>query len=48
MMNKYNDKEWDGRNGRGDVVVHGIYPFEIVARLGSSSVSGRGKIAVLK
>jgi flagellar hook assembly protein FlgD len=45
---KYNDIDWDGRNGRGDVVVNGIYPFEVVARLGDKSVSGRGKIAVLK
>jgi hypothetical protein len=48
IWSKYNDIEWDGRNGRGDVVVNGIYPFEVVARLGDKSVSGRGKIAVLK
>ena len=48
VWNKYNDVEWDGKNGRGDVVVNGIYSFEIVARLGDRSVSGRGKIAVLK
>ena len=34
VWNKYNDVEWDGRNGRGDMVMNGIYPFEIVARLG--------------
>jgi hypothetical protein len=45
---KYNDVEWDGRNGRGDMVVNGIYPFEITARLGERTVCGRGKIAVLK
>jgi len=45
---KYNDIEWDGRNGKGDMVVNGIYPFEITARLGDRSVSGRGKAAVLK
>jgi len=48
VWNKYNDVEWDGRNGRGDVVLNGIYPFEVTARLGEKSVSGRGKIAVLK
>jgi hypothetical protein len=48
IWGKYNDREWDGRNGRGDLVVNGIYPFEVVARLGDRSVSGRGKIAVLK
>jgi hypothetical protein len=47
-LSKYNDIVWDGRNGRGDVVVNGIYPFEVVARLADKSVSGRGKIAVLK
>jgi|GEM_PF-3387628 flagellar hook assembly protein FlgD len=48
IWEKYNDVEWDGRNGRGDLVVNGIYPFEITARLGDKTVSGRGKIAVLK
>lgn len=48
IWQKYNDVEWDGRNGRGDLVVNGIYPFEIIARLGDRSISGRGKIAVLK
>jgi flagellar hook assembly protein FlgD len=47
-VNKYNDVKWDGRNGRGDLVLNGIYPFEVVARAGGTSVSGRGKIAVLK
>ena len=45
---KYNDVDWDGRNGRGDLVLNGIYPFEVVATLNGNSVSGRGKIAVLK
>ncbi|MFC1540438.1 hypothetical protein ACFL4J_00185 [Candidatus Margulisiibacteriota bacterium] len=48
IWDKYNDVAWDGRNGRGDLVVNGIYPFEVIARLGDRSVSGRGKIAVLK
>ena len=48
VWSKYNDVEWDGRNGRGDIVMNGIYPFEVTARLGDRSVSGRGKIAVLK
>ena len=48
IWGKYNDVEWDGRNGRGDIVMNGIYPFEVTARLGDRSVSGRGKIAVLK
>lgn len=48
IWGKYNDVEWDGRNDRGDLVLNGIYPYEIVARLGSTSLSGRGKIAVLK
>jgi hypothetical protein len=48
IWDKYNDVEWDGRNGRGDKVVNGIYPFEVVARLGDRSVCGRGKVAVLK
>ncbi|MBU0672528.1 MAG: hypothetical protein KJ732_05830, partial [Candidatus Margulisbacteria bacterium] len=48
VRQKYNKVEWDGRNGRGDVVVNGIYPFEVIARLGDKSVSARGKVAVLK
>jgi hypothetical protein len=48
MMTKYNDVKWNGRNGRGDMVMNGIYPFEVVARSGDKTVSGRGKIAVLK
>jgi flagellar hook assembly protein FlgD len=48
VWSKYNDVEWDGRNGRGDMVANGIYPFEITARLGDKTVSGRGKMAVLK
>lgn len=48
VWDKYHDVDWDGRNGRGDVVVNGIYPFEVTARLGDKTVSGRGKVAVLK
>ena len=48
IWNKYNNVEWNGRNGRGDVVANGIYPFEVFARSSDRSVSGRGKIAVLK
>ncbi|MBI5699780.1 hypothetical protein HZC35_05745 [Candidatus Saganbacteria bacterium] len=48
IWGKYNDIYWDGCNGRGDKVLNGIYPFEVVARQGDRSVSGRGKIAVLK
>ncbi|KAF0134214.1 MAG: fibronectin I domain-containing protein, partial [Candidatus Saganbacteria bacterium] len=48
IWTKYNDTEWDGKNGRGDMVINGIYPFEVVARAGGTTVSGRGKIAVLK
>ncbi|MEA1877651.1 MAG: FlgD immunoglobulin-like domain containing protein [Bacteroidota bacterium] len=48
VWSKYNDVDWDGCNGRGDLVRNGIYPFEIVARLGDKSVSARGKVAVLK
>ncbi|MFA5034995.1 MAG: FlgD immunoglobulin-like domain containing protein [Candidatus Margulisiibacteriota bacterium] len=48
VWQKYNDVSWDGRNGRGDLVVNGIYPFEITARIGDRSISGRGKAAVLK
>ncbi|OGC11537.1 hypothetical protein A3K48_03400 [candidate division WOR-1 bacterium RIFOXYA12_FULL_52_29] len=48
VWQKYNDVPWDGRNGRGDLVVNGIYPFEITARIGDRSITGRGKIAVLK
>jgi len=48
VWDKYNDVDWDGRNGRGDLVMNGIYPYEVVARLGDKSLSGRGKIAVLK
>ena len=48
VWEKYNDVDWDGRNGRGDVVMNGIYPFEVTARLGGRSISVRGKIAVLK
>ncbi|MFH1386445.1 MAG: FlgD immunoglobulin-like domain containing protein [bacterium] len=48
IWNKYNDVEWDGKNGRGDMVMNGIYPFEVTARIGDRSVGGRGKVAVLK
>jgi len=48
VWDKYHDVDWDGRNGRGGLVVNGIYPFEVIARLGNQSVSARGKIAVLK
>jgi len=48
IWNKYNDIKWDGRNGRGDIVVNGIYPFEVIARTGNRNVSSRGKIAVLR
>ncbi len=48
IWSKYNDVEWDGRNGRGDLVLNGIYPFEITVNYGDKSVTGRGNIAVLK
>ncbi|MEA3494010.1 MAG: Ig-like domain-containing protein [Candidatus Margulisiibacteriota bacterium] len=48
VWSKYQDVDWNGRNGRGDLVRNGIYPFEIIARLGDKSVSARGKVAVLK
>ena len=48
IWSKYNDVPWDGKNGKGDKVVNGIYPFEVVVKLGDTSVSARGKIAVLK
>jgi thermitase len=48
IWDKYQDVEWDGRNGRGDLVMNGIYPFEVTARLGDKSFSARGRIAVLK
>lgn len=48
IWNKYNDVEWDGRNGRGDLVLNGVYPFEITVTEGSKSLTGRGKIVVLK
>jgi hypothetical protein len=48
IWSKYNDIYWDGTNGRGDKVLNGIYPFEVVAKAGDRSVSGRGKIAILK
>ena len=46
--NKYNDVEWDGRNGRGDMVLNGVYPFEVTVSYGDKSVTGRGKAVVLK
>jgi flagellar hook assembly protein FlgD len=48
IMDKYNDVEWDGRNGRGDMVVNGVYPFEITVNYGNKTELGRGKIVVLK
>ena len=48
VFEKYNDVDWDGQNGRGDRVVNGIYPFEVVATSGGNTVRGRGKVAVLK
>jgi flagellar hook assembly protein FlgD len=48
IWDKYNEVEWDGRNGRGDMVRNGVYPFEVRASSAGKSVSGRGKIVVLK
>jgi len=48
LLEKYHDVAWNGKNGRGELVVNGIYPFEVTARLGDTSVLARGKIAVLK
>jgi flagellar hook assembly protein FlgD len=48
IWDKYNDVEWDGRNGRGDLVLNGVYPFEITVSYGDKSVTGRGKAVVLK
>ena len=48
LLAKYHDVAWNGRNGRGDLVVNGIYPFEVTARVGDNSISARGKVAVLK
>jgi hypothetical protein len=48
IWDKYNDVEWDGRNGRGDMVRNGVYPFEVSVSSGGKRVSGRGKIVVLK
>lgn len=48
VWNKYNEVEWDGRNGRGDIVLNGVYPFEILVTAGNKTVSCRGKIVVLK
>ena len=48
VWDKYHDVDWDGKNGRGDVVVNGIYPFEVIATGSGKTVSRRGKIAVLK
>jgi hypothetical protein len=48
IWEKYNDVEWDGKNGFGETVLNGIYPFEVIARTGGLTVTGRGKIAVLK
>jgi hypothetical protein len=48
VWDKYQEIEWSGRNDRGDVVMNGIYVYEVITRLGDKTVSGRGKIAVLK
>ncbi len=48
VWHKYNDVEWDGRNGRGDMVLNGVYPFEVTVDYGSKTITARGKIAVLK
>ena len=48
VWNKYNDVEWDGRNGRGDMVLNGVYPFEVIVSSGNKSIKGRGKAVVLK
>ncbi len=48
VWHKYNDVEWDGRNGRGDVVLNGVYPFEVTADYGDKSQKARGKAVVLK
>ena len=48
IWDKYHDVEWDGRNGRGDIVLNGVYPFEVIATSSGQTISKRGKIAVLK
>lgn len=48
IWHKYNDVEWDGRNGRGDMVLNGVYPFEVSVSYGNKTVTGRGKAVVLK
>jgi thermitase len=48
VWNKYNDVEWDGRNGRGDMVLNGVYPFEVIVESTNKTVTGRGKAVVLK
>jgi hypothetical protein len=48
VWNKYNDVEWDGRNGRGDMVLNGVYPFEVMVESGNKTVKGRGKAVILK
>ncbi len=48
VWHKYNDVEWDGRNGRGDMVLNGVYPFEVTVDYGSKTITARGKAVVLK
>ena len=48
ILDKYNDVEWDGCNGRGDMVLNGVYPYEITVSYGNRSIRGRGKAVVLK
>jgi hypothetical protein len=48
VWDKYNDVKWDGRNGRGDMVLNGVYPFEVTVSCGDKTVTGRGKAVILK
>ena len=46
---EYNDVLWDGRNGVGDNVLNGVYPYEVVATFADGSVKrARGKAVKLR
>lgn len=47
-ISKYNDVQWDGRNGIGDIVRNGVYPFDVIARRNSIVIKAKGIIVVLK
>ncbi len=44
LLTEYHDVLWDGRNGQGEIVLNGVYPYEVAATFADGSVKkARGK-----